>query len=378
MKRYKRQHDRRGNILVLSAFFLVGMLGMVAFSLDVGYVLNAKGELQRAADAAALAGAMQLINYGAPGASLTTNIANSKSAATQYAALNKVCGSAPALSSGDILVGYMSTPTVPGTAMTFNNPNQSNAVQVTTNRTSGENGEVPLFFAKVFGNSTAPAMASATAALVTNFTGFQMPSDGSELGILPFAFDLQSWNSLMQGSGSDQWTWDPTHNTVKAGADGIPEGNLFPQGTGSPGNRGTVNIGSNNNSTAHLNSQILNGLSASDLAPYGGQLSLDGNGILMLSGNPGISAGVKSALTTVIGEPRIIPIFSGVSGQGANATYTIVEFVSVRILEVQLTGSMSSKTVTIQPTGMVAKGGIPSTSSTQTSVGIYSLPFLVR
>jgi len=251
-------------------------------------------------------------------------------------------------------------------------------VQATVNRSTSENGEVPLFFARIFGNQGQAATAQATAAFVTNFTGFQIPADGSSLNIMPFAYDLQSWNSLMQGSGPDQWTWDATNSRVMAGSDGIPEGNLFPQGTGSPGNRGTVDIGTNNNSTSHLNSQILNGLSASDLAPYGGQLTLDSNGQLILAGNPGISAGVKSALTTVVGDPRIIPIFSTVTGQGANAQYTIVAFVSVRVLQVQLTGSMSSKTVTIQPTGMVIKGGIPSTSTTQTSTGIYSLPFLVK
>jgi hypothetical protein len=45
---------------------------------------------------------------------------------------------------------------------------------------------------------------------------------------------------------------------------------------------------------------------------------------------------------------------------------------------VQLTGSMSSKNVTIQPTGMVIKGGIAATTTTQTSTGMFSLPFLVK
>ena len=205
-----------------------------------------------------------------------------------------------------------------------------------------------------------------------------MPADGSALDLMPFAYDQQSWNALMNGSGPDQWTYDVANNSVKAGADGVPEGNLFPQGTGSPGNRGTVDIGTNNNSTSHLNSQILNGLSSSDLAAYGGKLTLNSGGTLMLAGNPGISAGMKSALSSIIGEPRIIPIFSQVSGNGANAQYTIVEFVSVRVLQVQLTGSMSSKALIIQPSGMIVKGAVPSTSTTQMSTGLYSLPFLVK
>ena len=377
----KRNQNRKGNILVLSAFLSIAMLAMVAFSVDVGFVANSQGELQRSADAAALSGALQLINLSAPGPSfsLTTNIANARTSAVHYAGLNSVCGSSPTISGGnDVVVGYMVTPTIPGTAMTFNNPNQYNAAQVTVSRSSSENGEVPLFFGKIFGDQTAPAWAQATAAVATNISGFQMPADGSALDLMPFAYDQQSWNALMNGSGPDQWTYDVANNSVKAGADGVPEGNLFPQGTGSPGNRGTVDIGTNNNSTSHLNSQILNGLSSSDLAAYGGKLTLNSNGTLMLAGNPGISAGMKSALSSIIGEPRIIPIFSQVSGNGANAQYTIVEFVSVRVLQVQLTGSMSSKALIIQPSGMIVKGAIPSTSTTQMSTGLYSLPFLVK
>ena len=47
--------QRRGAISVLAAFMSVMVLGMVAFAVDVGYVLSTKQELQRTADAAALA-----------------------------------------------------------------------------------------------------------------------------------------------------------------------------------------------------------------------------------------------------------------------------------------------------------------------------------
>ena len=377
---HRKSNDRRGNIIVLSCFLMVAMLGMVAFGLDVGYLGNSKAELQRAADASALAGAYRLINFSAPSASYdpSANIANARSYAVQYAAANTVCRSPLSLNSGEIAVGAISTPTIAGTPMTFDTPSKYNAVQVTANRSATENGEVPLFFGKIFGRGSAAATASATAAVVTNFSGFQMPSDGSNLEILPFAFDQQTWNSLMQGNGTDQYSFDPTTGHVRSGSDGIVEGNLYPQGTGAPGNRGTVDIGSPNNSTADINRQILYGPNASDLAYLGGSISFNGAGTLLLNGDTGISAGVSSNLTSIIGQPRIVPIFSSVSGPGNNAQYTIVKFVSVRILQVQLTGKLTSKSVIIQPTGTVAKGGIPATTSTQTSEGVFSLPFLVR
>ncbi|MBI3864299.1 MAG: hypothetical protein HY290_20640, partial [Planctomycetia bacterium] len=168
--------------------------------------------------------------------------------------------------------------------------------------------------------------------------------------------------------------------SVSAGSDGILEVNLFPQGTGSPGNRGTVNIGASNNSTATLCRQITDGISPSDLAYYpNGELKFNDSGHLYLNADPGISAGCKSALASIIGQTRIIPIFNSISGNGNNATYDIVEFVGVRILDVDLTGSMSSKHLTVQPAVVYTRGGITSTTSgTTTSYGIYSPIFLVK
>ena len=61
------QNSRRGVIAVFSAILMVIMLGMVAFAIDVGYVSNTQGEIQRAVDAGALAGA-QVIGGGPPAA----------------------------------------------------------------------------------------------------------------------------------------------------------------------------------------------------------------------------------------------------------------------------------------------------------------------
>src|SRR5690606_12049527 len=122
----------------------------------------------------------------------------------------------------------------------------------------------------------------------------------------------------------DDWTWNAANETISAGSDGVLEVNLFPQGTGSPGNRGTVDIGSSNNSTADIARQIVHGISAQDLAHHGGRLEFDEDGELELNGDTGISAGVKDELASIRGEPRLIPIFSKVVGPGNNAQYTIV------------------------------------------------------
>ena len=54
------QSLRRGVIMVLTAVLLVVMLGFVAFTVDIGLIQLTKTQLQAAADAGALAGAMEL------------------------------------------------------------------------------------------------------------------------------------------------------------------------------------------------------------------------------------------------------------------------------------------------------------------------------
>jgi Flp pilus assembly protein TadG len=393
---YPLARDRSGNVTVLSALLLIVFMGLVAFSVDLGYLVNSKAELQRTADAAALAAAADLVYKGVPGTpvNLTANIASAQSDATVYASRNHVCSTSPELgSSGGVVVGYMANPRAAGAAMDFSNPNQFNAVQVTVNRNDQENGRVPYFFAKVFGLNGQAASAQATAALINNVAGFQTPSGpaGSyNLPILPFAEDTVTVNDLLSGSYTaangaavgltDNWSWNAASQQVTSGPDGILEFNLFPQGTGSPGNRGTVKIGTSNNSTATVVQQILNGISASDLSYYpNNTLSLNAQGVLVLPGNPGISAGFKSALASIVGQTRLIPVFSTVTGNGNNAQFTIVQWFGIRVLDVNLTGSMSSKHLTVQPANVFVKGGmVPSTSGTQTSYAVYSPVWLVK
>ena len=178
---------------------------------------------------------------------------------------------------------------------------------------------------------------------------------------------------------TDIWNYN-SDGQVVPGSDGIREVNLFPQGTGSPGNRGTVKIGTDNNSTATIVSQILYGITPAQMACYpNSQLSFDSNGHLYLDANPGISAGFKAALASIIGQTRFIPIFDSVVGNGNNAQYEIVNFVGVRICDVNLTGSMSSKHLTVQPALVYTRGALPNTNSgTATGFYIYSPIFLVK
>jgi len=375
----RRFARRRGNILALTAVLMIVLLGFVALAVDVGYLYTVRNELQRTADAAAIAAAMELADRDGNAGTETHDLLSvtARNKAVQFASLNPVVNSSPTLASDDVVVGYISNPKNPASPLVSTPTGLlPNAVTVRVQRTSSVNGNVPLFFAKALGMSETSGLAEATAALVSGFSGFRAPSDGTNIDLLPFALDQDTWNGLTT-YGTDSWSYDPSTKTVTAGCDGIKEVNLYPQDTGMPGNRGTVDIGSSNNSTADIARQIVNGISQADMAYMGGELRFGTDGILHLNGDTGISAGVKDELASIIGKPRIIPIFSNVVGPGNNADYSIVKFVGIRILDVKLTGSMSGKHVTIQPCNIVAKGGIfePGASKTQY---VYSPVWLVR
>jgi hypothetical protein len=378
--RHAREESRQGAIAVFALIMMISMLAFVAFAVDMGYILVARTELQRSADAAAVAAAWQLIDEGGWSSSPET-----RETAERYVTLNPVGHATTTLRSEDVEIGHMANPTDPDDQIVYGDPSRFNAVRIVTQRSDAQNGELPLLFARVLGIDTTAVFGNATAAFYMNIRGFQTPNvPGHEnLGILPFALDEDTWDDLTQGTVlDDDWKWvkdEDGGGEVLPGKDLEFEVNLFPQGTGSPGNRGTVDIGSSNNSTADLARQIVEGISPEDLAFHGGKLEFDSDGELELNGDTGISAGVKDELASIIGEIRMIPIFSEVVGPGNNAQYTIVKWVGVRIMEVKLTGPMNKKRVIIQPAKMITYGAIPADPGEQTlSNLVYSPPMLVR
>jgi Flp pilus assembly protein TadG len=380
---FQRKH-RRGTIAIMSAVLAIVLVGMVAFSVDIGYVLSAKEELQRTADASALAACWEYGQKIADGYSSTDAAQLARTTAVQYGLLNEVTNHGlivdPNTSNsaeGDVVFGYIADFSDSNSPFQTDNPSLYNAVRVRTHKQESANGEVPYFFARVFGLEGQVLHSTATAGIVRDVRGFQTPANGGNVDILPFALDIDAWDDLVSGNSTDQWRWDEECETSVPGSDGLVEVNLYPQGTGSPGNRGTIDIGGCNNSTSDIARQILEGISPDDLSHHGGKLEFDANGKLYLNGDTGISAGVKDELASIIGDPRTIPIFEHVCGNGNNANYTIVKWQGIRIMAVKLTGPMSKKHVTIQVCPVMARGVIPSTT-TGTSSYVFSPVVLVQ
>ena len=376
--------QRRGAITVLSAFFMVALVGMVAFAIDLGYLMSGREELQRSADAAALAAVWEYAKQSVEQNSSTTALNMARMEGSSVAFENDVCKHGPLVDlnsgnaeDGDIVVGTITDFTTPNPPMSFDDPDEFNAVRVRVQRTNDRNGKIPFFFAKIFGRDGQETDAFATAAMVKHIKGFTAPSNGDTLDLLPFALDQQTWLALEAGSGSDNWGYDEQSKQVFWGPDGVLECNLYPQGTGSPGNRGTVDIGPSNNSTNDIARQILHGVSAADMAAIGGSIEFNSTGYVILNGDTGISAGVKDELAAIRGHRRIIPVFSHVVGPGNNADFYIVKWVGVRIMEVKLTGSKNVKRLIVQPAPVETMGVIPGESQSYTEY-VYSPAFLVN
>src|SRR5947207_14750399 len=103
-----KQHSRRGAITVLTALMSTMLVGMVAFCVDIGYVLSAKEELQRSADSAALAACWEYGQRLAKGSSVSAATGYGRTTAAQYASYNHVTGHAMSLNSSDVVYGYIS------------------------------------------------------------------------------------------------------------------------------------------------------------------------------------------------------------------------------------------------------------------------------
>jgi len=362
-----RSHKRRGVSFAFVAVGIVMLLGMAALTVDVGMIYRARAESQASADAAAMAGAWELLDRDrlSGDGNMTEELAAARAEAIQTAARNLVINEGPDVdansgngSGGDLVVGYLEDPNDPDAALTFTNPNEYNTVVVRVRRDAVRNGPIDLFFAPVFGHLTSEVSAEAWATFKDGVVGYQPTDQTGNADLLPFALHRNSWQNLLDGvfTAGDNYTYNSATGAVSAGADGIPELNLYPGGGAGqlpPGNFGTVDIGPSNNSTADLSRQIRYGVSQEDLEVFGGELVLGADGTLELNGDTGLSAGVKDDLEAIKGQPRAIPIFSAVSGNGNNSMYTIVGFVGIRIMYVKLTGSQSSKKVLIQPAYVV-------------------------
>jgi len=172
---YSRRRGERGQTILLVAISLVSLLAMAALAIDVVTLYVAKTEIQRAADAAALAGAKAIADSGIT--TLNSNDFSLDTPAIQNLATNMATGAINGVLTTNVVAGsapsLVSAPTFNFTAGTMI-PINSWQVTVTLQQTN-----LPTFFARIFGRTAASTQATATAEAYNpaNITSTTTPSE---------------------------------------------------------------------------------------------------------------------------------------------------------------------------------------------------------
>jgi Flp pilus assembly protein TadG len=358
---------------------IVPFTGLVAFAIDIAWIVQSRSDLQSAADAAALAGAEQLMNgyvqYNMPGQTLQSTIlstaeTSAKTYAKNFASYNTAGGvNSLTLNDADIQFGFTDASNNYTPAPTYTG--YPNTVKVTMRLDSSANGSLKLFFAPIFGLTSESLQTTAAATIYTaNIVNF---TPGNGAGILPMTMDINAWNTFIQtGVSSD--------GTTHAAANGAPQMQVYPSPNLAPGNFGMLSLNDSSNASSDIANWITNGLSSSDLD------ALHNAGLLPIqSPNPGLwdwkgAPGFKSSdLNTLpLNQTFLMPVFEpvvgtpgatyeaapgttyqatdknsgwadvGDGGVGQNAYYNLVKFVSV-----QITTLDKSQDAYVQPAAML-------------------------
>ncbi len=140
-----KRRDRKGAIVVLTAFLLIFIMSLLAFSIDIGYIQNANVELDRAVDAGALAGAGVLVQ----GEDLAID------AAREFATLNTVAGRPLSLSELSVEVGAWNRET-----RSFS---PSSTLPYAIHLRAARDDVRPMFFGRVLGRDSFSVAAEAVA-----------------------------------------------------------------------------------------------------------------------------------------------------------------------------------------------------------------------
>lgn len=382
-------NTEKGSVIVLVAVTLALMMISIAMTADVGLVLLTKNELQNAADAAALAGAAQLIDedYLTGSPDPTDDIIDARDSAEQYANYNQARKQPILLDRNDsndieggIVVGFIDNPFDLESSFQTEDVDEYNSVLVKTELSQNINGPLSLLFSAFTGIDTINVKATTVASINDHILGFHVEA-GGRLPLLPFTVYVHAFNEAVDHDNHppdnpclhepdvDHYAYsEETGSVSECYGDGIPELKLYPNSTDvcdlpqASGNFGTIDIGPENNSTSDLIDQILNGVKAEDLEMAGGMIlnDDDGDGIYSrwFNADPGVSTAIKSALTDIIGQRRIISLHRDVTGSGDGTYYEVIRFVSVRVMDVHMTGKLANRHVTVQPCHFVIDNAI--------------------
>jgi Flp pilus assembly protein TadG len=371
---------RRGAVTPLIAFLLVPFAGMVAFALDVAWIVQSRSDLQSAADSAALAGAEQLmsgyVQYSLPiqtaqSTIISTSETTAKTYAKNFASYNTAGGvSSLTLNDGDIEFGFTDASNNYTAAPGYTG--YPNTVKVTMRLDSSANGALKLFFAPVLGITSTNVRVTAAATIYTSTVTSLQSSPTVNSPILPMTLDVNAWDTYTStGKSSD--------GTVHSSANGAPQMEVYPSPSTGSGNFGMLSLDNSSNSSSAISSWVTNGLSSSDISALKSSNLIPvsmSNSSWNWSGVSGFKAGDLNDLT--VGSTYVLLLFEpvvgtpgsqyeaatgttyqatdksagaatpGSGGVGSNAYYNIIKVVGVQITQLD-----KSSDAYVQPAAVI-------------------------
>lgn len=238
---YRRLKDlldeQFGAVGAMASIGILVCLGFGGLALDIGHLVSVKGELQKAADAGALAGARAL-NLGTP----IPNWTDGQTIASQTVQKNKADGNV--ILSAQIQAGYWDLSWNSSTApanLKSQSITPSNldvpAVKVIIRRDTGQgNAPVSMLFGPVLGKTTVPVSVSSVGALIKQSPVNNIPPGDAFPMTVPQTWVQQHWNadpavSFRIGTAGDQGDWTSfliDANDVPTVRDLINNGNPTP------------------------------------------------------------------------------------------------------------------------------------------------------
>lgn len=225
---------RRGNIVVFSAFLMILMMAMIAFAVDIGYMCTMRAQLQRAVDAAALAGAGDLV----------TGVDEAEATAREYLMRNPVGSPFTVIDESALAEALVQFETDHEDDYEFKignwNPNtmqlDETTVMPSSLKVSMQYNNLPFFFGRVLGKEYFSLQAESTAMfqprdimVVLDFSA-SMNDDSTfdKIGALPQATIeaslLECWSDLgvVYGNLPATPTWATAQGVAENTASQIP------------------------------------------------------------------------------------------------------------------------------------------------------------
>lgn len=351
----------RSGMTTIGALFSVTVAaGLLGLALEFALVYHVQQQLQAGTNAAALAGAMELIDedvlYPGRMAALGSQAAADDVAAAQQAALGygqvniaggtRMFSNAASKQPPPVLAGWLaeplelSTPLVP-----WPQAGMANALVVHAERSDRWGNALPLWIGPLLGVGQADVQATATACVDQRVYGFR-PVQGSLIPVVPLA--ALGWGTddawtvqaavPAQAGVNDRFMVNYANGGVAAGADGIPEVVLCtPKISGGqevlPGNLGCLRL-SSGSAPLDFARQMRDGPGEMDLVELGGALAVPPGGSLLVAGASEFEGMLPELAWQIRGLRRAWPLYQARHAAAGAVQFELAGFAAGCVVDV--------------------------------------------